>query len=112
MAGGGYDSAWAAAGIIGEHEENCIYIKDPRPPQFMIKNIVLGHTGEASVSARLRQPCRSSGATRPDGGARAGPGCLVFTLPERERVSERESERESVRARAREREGGRERAER
>jgi hypothetical protein len=41
----GYDSAWAAAGIIGEREENCI--KDPRPPRVMIKNVIFGHTGEA-----------------------------------------------------------------
>jgi len=41
----GYDSAWAAEGIIGEREENCI--KDPRPPRIMIQNITLGHTGEA-----------------------------------------------------------------
>jgi hypothetical protein len=41
----GYDSAWAAAGIIGEHEENCI--KDPRPPRVIIQNVILGHTGEA-----------------------------------------------------------------
>jgi hypothetical protein len=42
----GYDSAWAAEGIIGEREENCI--KDPRPPRVVIKHIVLGHTGEAN----------------------------------------------------------------
>ena len=41
----GYDSAWAAAGIIGEREENCI--KDPRPPRVTIQNVILGHTGEA-----------------------------------------------------------------
>ena len=41
----GYDSAWAAAGIFGEREENCI--KDPRPPRVMIKNVIFGHTGEA-----------------------------------------------------------------
>ena len=41
----GYDSAWAAEGVIGEREENCI--KDPRPPRVMIQNITLGHTGEA-----------------------------------------------------------------
>jgi hypothetical protein len=41
----GYDSAWAAQGIIGEREENCI--KDPRPPRVVIQNITLGHTGEA-----------------------------------------------------------------
>jgi hypothetical protein len=41
----GYDSAWAAAGIIGEREENCI--KDPRPPRVVIQHITLGHTGEA-----------------------------------------------------------------
>jgi hypothetical protein len=41
----GYDSAWAAAGIIGEREENCI--KDPRPPRATIQNVILGHTGEA-----------------------------------------------------------------
>ena len=41
----GYDSAWAAEGIIGEREENCI--KDPRPPRVTIQNISLGHTGEA-----------------------------------------------------------------
>ena len=42
----GYDSAWAAAGIIGEREENCI--KDPRPPRVVIQHIFLGHTGEAN----------------------------------------------------------------
>jgi hypothetical protein len=42
----GYDSAWAAEGIIGEREENCI--KDPRPPRVVIQNITLGHTGEAN----------------------------------------------------------------
>jgi hypothetical protein len=41
----GHDSAWAAEGIIGEPEENCI--KDPRPPRVVIKNVILGHTGEA-----------------------------------------------------------------
>jgi hypothetical protein len=41
----GYDSAWAAEGIIGEREENCI--KDPHPPRVVIQNITLGHTGEA-----------------------------------------------------------------
>ena len=41
----GYDSAWAAAGIIGEREENCI--KDPHPPRVVIQHITLGHTGEA-----------------------------------------------------------------
>ena len=55
----GYDSAWAAAGIIGEREENCI--KDPRPPRVTIKNVILGHTGEAKragysvVNGRLRK---------------------------------------------------------
>ncbi len=38
----GHDSAWAAAGIIGEREENCI--KDPRPPRVVIQHIILGHT--------------------------------------------------------------------
>ena len=42
----GYDSAWAAKGIIGEREENCI--KDPRPPRVVIEHITLGHTGEAN----------------------------------------------------------------
>ena len=42
----GYDSAWAAAGIIGEREENCI--KDPRPPRVVIQHITLVHTGEAN----------------------------------------------------------------
>ena len=42
----GYDSAWAAEGIIGEREENCI--KDPRPPRVVIKHIDLGHTGKAN----------------------------------------------------------------
>jgi len=41
----GYDSAWAAAGIFGEREENCI--KDPRPPRVKITDVILGHTGEA-----------------------------------------------------------------
>ena len=55
----GYDSAWAAEGIIGEREENCI--KDPRPPRVTIKNVILGHTGEAKragysvVNGRLRK---------------------------------------------------------
>ena len=42
----GYDSSWAAAGIIGEREEYCI--KDPRPPRVVIQHIFLGHTGEAN----------------------------------------------------------------
>jgi hypothetical protein len=39
----GYDSAWAAAGIIGEMEENCV--RDPA--RIRIRNVVLGNTGEA-----------------------------------------------------------------
>jgi hypothetical protein len=42
----GYDSSWAAAGIMGEREEYCI--KDPRPPRVVIQHIFLGHTGEAN----------------------------------------------------------------
>jgi hypothetical protein len=41
----GYDSAWAAEGIIGEREETCI--KDPRPPRVVIEHIILGHTEQA-----------------------------------------------------------------
>jgi hypothetical protein len=39
----GYDSAWAAAGVIGEMEENCV--RDPA--RIRITNLVLGNTGEA-----------------------------------------------------------------
>ena len=42
----GYDSAWAAEGIIAKIEENCI--KDPRHPRVLIQNIALGHTREAN----------------------------------------------------------------
>ena len=42
----GYDSAWAAEGIIGNREEQCI--NDPRPPRVVIQDITLGHTGEAN----------------------------------------------------------------
>ena len=39
----GYDSAWAAEGVIGEREENCV--RDPA--RIRITNVVLGHTGQA-----------------------------------------------------------------
>eukprot|EP01043_Picozoa_sp_COSAG02_P073514 COSAG02_NODE_14327_length_1284_cov_1.107173_1_plen_235_part_10 len=39
----GYDSAWAAKGIIGVNEENCV----SDPARIRITNIVLGNTGEA-----------------------------------------------------------------
>jgi hypothetical protein len=40
----GYDSAWAAAGIIGVMEENCV--RDPARI-VRIRNVMLGNTGEA-----------------------------------------------------------------
>ena len=39
----GYHSAWAAEGVIGDREENCV--RDPG--RIRITNVVLPHTGEA-----------------------------------------------------------------
>eukprot|EP01044_Picomonas_judraskeda_P004028 COSAG03_NODE_345_length_8808_cov_5.062349_6_plen_289_part_00 len=42
-AANGYDSAWAAEGVIGEREENCV--RDPA--RLQIIDVILGNTGEA-----------------------------------------------------------------
>ena len=46
----GYDSAWAAPGIIGEREENCV--RDPA--RIRITNVVLGNTREARRGQTLK----------------------------------------------------------
>eukprot|EP01047_Picozoa_sp_COSAG01_P017644 COSAG01_NODE_938_length_12628_cov_8.320137_7_plen_146_part_00 len=52
----GYDSAYAAAGVIGLREEHCI--KDPQ--RIRVTNVILGHTAQAASVGYTIQDARLS----------------------------------------------------